>query len=233
MKRIQTLCLVTPLILAGVAFLVIAGCDSDPTAPQENPPPLTVDAAATQAAALAKAGVDIMNELLDRSDKELINEVFSVGNVNGKVTMEFFCGGAEGEPCAQDLADAIHTWTDLTTDPPDSAVIWEDFGDGPQEIARITVDAVVDPFDNDPPESGTVTGSGVLTAGVYVSTFTIDGVIYHVGDYPASGAMTYTSPPHDVLITFDGTRCATLVIGEVTYLVDLDTGELVEECPIG
>lgn len=66
-----------------------------------------------------------------------------------------------------------------------------------------------------------------------MSYFTIDGVIYHVGDYPASGTMTYTRPPHDVLITFDGTRCASLVIGEVTYLVDLDTGELVEDCPGG
>jgi hypothetical protein len=209
------------LLAAGI-LLVVSGCGSDSTAPKDELPPISQQAAAEQAGYFASAvaqAYDIYQDALH--GKEVIVHDFTTGDASGTFTMDFRSGGPGGTASASGSADYIHIYTDTDQD----VRITQAGLTIPLVIA--TFDVEVYPYDATPPESGTVNGAGTLVSGAYTSTFTIGGVFLNVSSYPPSGTLTYSAGGHDVTVEFDGSRFATLTVGAEMWLVNLDTGELV------
>ena len=102
MKRMTNLWCALPLFLIAGGLAILVGCESDTTAPNENPPPLSSEVVAEQAAAFTVIVVDLLDELLVPGGKELVTENINLGNVTGQVTMDYRCGGPGGteEGCA-------------------------------------------------------------------------------------------------------------------------------------
>jgi hypothetical protein len=208
------------LLAAGV-LLVMAGCESDSTAPKDEVPPISQQAAAQQAGYFASAVAQAYGIYQDAlHGKEVIVHDFATGDASGSFTMDFRTGGAGGTPSPSALADYIHIYTDTEQD----VRITQPGLTIPLAIA--TFDVVVDPYDATAPESGTLNGGGRLVSGAYTSTFTVEDLFLNSSTYPPSGALIYTAGDHEVTVEFDGSQFATLTVGSMIYLVNLDTGEL-------
>jgi len=92
----------------------------------------------------------------------------------------------------------------------------------------ITFDIDGEDYDyNGGAEYADATGSGTLKSGIYTTSFTLEGVHLSTTAYPPSGALTYSAGSHDAVVTFNGTQFATVTVGEDTYQVNLETGELI------
>ncbi len=233
MKRMLNSWLWAPLVMTAGILLLLVGCSSDTTAPKENPPPLSQEAVVEQAAGFTTLVLDLLDEFLVPGKETVIQDIF-LENVIGQVTLDYRCDGPDGTEVGctgSTLAtDYVRIFTNQAPDPPlesQKVDIWQDFGEGPQVIATIKGSIEVYPYNNDTsPQSGTVNGSGTLASGNYTSTWAIAGVPYTVGGYPEDGQITYTSSPTVVEAAFDGTEIATLTVGGVVYLLNLDTGEV-------
>jgi hypothetical protein len=219
---------IVPLAMV-VALLALAGCDSDSTAPKDEVPPISEQAAVEQAGYLAYyvlQSYDVYQDYL--TSKDVYTHTFTTGDVHGSFTLDFRNGGSTGAPCASDdeSCDYVHIYTD--TSDGQSVDLYETYPTSDPPLISTTFDIEVYPYDNTlHAENGTINGSGQMQSGVYTSTFTIEEVQLGVGTYPPAGSLTYTSGEHEVAVEFDGTRYATLTIGDTTREVDLDTGELV------
>ena len=237
MKRLLNLWLLAALMLAAGILLVIVGCESDPTVPEESPPPISQDAAVEQAAAFTDVVINLLDEMMVPS-KEMVIQPVMFESVTGYVTLDYRCGGPDGteEGCTgtTPLTDYLNIFTDSSPPEPwdpQQIDLWQDFGlgDGPQVIASVKGSVVVYPYNNTAtPQNGQVSGQGTVESGTYVSSWSINGVQYAVGDYPESGEIVFTSNPTVVNIAFDGTVNALITVGTDSYILNLDTGEITE-----
>ncbi len=214
------------LILLLGFCLVLAGCESDAVAPQENLPPLTEKGAAQQAGlvavGIAKAGPQILNF---NGNKELgiYTHEFTQGGISGSVMLEFFTGGAGGAHSHWDDADyglfytpegaEITVALDLDGLEPDFGLTFDLYGD---------IDQVAD--------TAAVAGSGNFTSGDSSHAFNIpddDPVVVVAGDHPTGGMFAYSADGFSLVVVYDGDVTADVYVSDAPepgYSINLDTG---------
>ena len=71
----------------------------------------------------------------------------------------------------------------------------------------------------------TANGTGILTAGDLVISFTVIDVVVPSGGWPISGTIVILSSGHEATVTFTP-GLATVVIGELEFTVDLSDGTI-------
>jgi len=258
MKRMTNLWLVLPLLLAFGGILTQVGCSSDSTTPNDNPPALTSQGAAQQAGQLAYLLDTVLGIIGDVGAKDVytepVNYSYTIGTppdevtyyVNGAVMMDYRCGGVAGDPCPRDSTETNFLRIYTAVDPPQNISLYQDDIDPGNLLGYVTFNVDVDPYNHPSgsPKSGTVNTNGLdptdfLNYGIYNGTFEVIDVQWREGSYPGPGTLEYTAPPYFVVVTFVGPaeRCANMVVTTdeetepETYIVDLDTGLLVETCP--
>ncbi len=228
--------------LAGVLILllgfclVLAGCESDAVAPQEELV-LNENEVAQQAALVAvgisKAGPQLLNYNGKKSaDKDLGIYTYTFpesGDVSGTIMLEYFTGGAGG---------AHSLWNDadyglLYTTEGEMVTVELDLGDGIEPVFSLEFD--LEGEIDQVADTAAVFGTGAFTTGDSGDTFTIpeeDPVVLEaVSTYPEGGLFMYSAGGFDLVVYYDGSDTAVVSITEVpTYSIDLDTG-LVTEIP--
>lgn len=208
--------------------LLMAGCESDPVAPQEEPPALTEKEAAQQAALVAVGVAEIGPEILKApalKDLGIYPYDFPAdGIVLGSVIMEFFTGGAGGTHSHWNDADYGLLYT------PDKEVLEVEFmlpiGEG------VTVGFALDfslfgPIDREEDEA-VVSGTGNYITGAGTAPFTLTSVVVSgIYAYPTDGTLLFETGGWEVLVTYDGTDTALVAVNGVDmFTVNLDTGWL-------
>lgn len=204
-------------LLAGA--LLLAGCESDPVAPQDDPPALSAGDVANQAGWVATAAQMIAPQAVEfagKGDKDVYTETFT-GDVNGTITLDFSAGGA---PAAWDVADYV----EITT--PEGAPLIISVGiEGVEGTILLGLDLMADIDRTADPDEATVGGGGTMVSGPYAASFTFESLVVVAGGYPASGTMTFLSGGFTATVTFDGDNTATIAIaGGPSFSVNLDTG---------
>lgn len=207
-------------LLAIALATALAGCESDPVAPQDELPALTGQDVAGQSAIVAQALVVVGPYILDPS-KVVEDVTITSADVNGTVHIDYR-DGPDGNPTSA----AAAAWARLFTDPGEPVVV--NFGDLGGETG-FDLDVTGD-IDRSPDMVTILAGSGgTMTSGDYATSFTMDGVVIDGGDYPAAGTVTATpSSGPSASITFDGSNTARATVGMQMYDVNLDTGEVTE-----
>lgn len=215
------------LVLILAMGLLVAGCESDPVAPQEEIPAQTQTEAAQQAALVA-AGVAKIGPVIleDQTLKELGVYPYTfpeAGNVSGMVVMEYFTGGPEGAHSHWNDADYGMMYT------PDEELVDVSvtlpFGE-----EGITVGFSLD-FDlygpiNRAEDFATVSGTGNYITGAGVSPFTMTEVVVSgINDFPTGGTLLFETGIFAVEVTYNGTDTGMMAVNGVDlFTVDLDTG---------
>ena len=219
------------LLLLGCGLL-LAGCDSDPVAPQEGPPALTEQEAAQRAGLVAVSMARIGPEILEaRTLKDAADELgvypytFPVGgDVTGTVIMEYFTGGAEGSHSHWNDADygMIYTETGSALDVEIPLPV------APEVVVAFSVDFYFAGPINRLVDTATVSGSGNFVAGAWTEHFTMTNVqVTGFNDYPSGGTIEYVSGAHTLLVTYDGSDAAIVSVDDVDlYAIDLDTAQI-------
>ena len=218
----------TVAILAALALLgLLAGCESDAVAPQDELPPVTVQGAATQAGIVAAAVTEASQKLVQTIgiDKDVVEEpITGQGGVVGSVFLDFRTGpdGAPATPAAA-------TWARLYTATGSPLTYTDPRAGG---VTTFALDLMAD-LDRAGDTAKVLQGSnGVMTSGDNVVAFAMTGVITGSVGYPDDGTLDVTSADHFAQVTFNGTNEATAVVDhERTFIVNLDTGLVTEIFP--
>jgi len=221
------------LLLTG--GLMLAGCESDPVAPQDELPPLTEQEAAQQAAivavGLAKVGPELLKfSGLKASPLELgvyPYEFPSGGDITGSIILEYFDGGPEGDHSHWNDADYGLLYS------PEGEVVnlALDLEFGFEVNVDLTFDlaGIIDRA----ADTATVTGSGTYASGDETAGFTIPEtdpvVLSGLSTYPSGGMLMFNIDGIDLLVIYDGDHTAGVAIGVApvsffSYWIDLDTG---------
>lgn len=205
------------LLMIPAALLVLGGCESDPTAPQDPAPQLSEQDAATQAGLIAMAIVDVGPEVLTFSEagKTVYSRSF-IGDVSGTVFLDFRLGGPSGPSATW----ATGTWARLYTGEgePLNIAIGENGGS-----AQLGLDISGDL--NRGAGTAVLNGGGTFNSGPYAATFTFDDLAVAASGYPGGGSMTFTGGGFVMTVAFNGTNIATVTVqGHGTWFVNLDTG---------
>jgi hypothetical protein len=213
------------LVMFSVAGL-LAGCESDSVAPQENLPAPSQEDVASQAGIASVVLLETSKEFLafDGSKNVYTYEFGDEGDVTGRVTMDFRCGGEppDGTPCAYDVADWGRVWTDgednvtfQNDDPPSPAIVF-------------TVD-VSGPIDQDT-DSAVIGGEGTVDFAGYFTPWTITDVEVSLGEnYFLGGYMEFTSGAITVVVWYDGDNLAAVTVDDILIgFIDLDDGVFTE-----
>ncbi len=217
------------LLLTG--GLMLAGCESDPVAPQEELPQLTEQEAAQQAAivavGLAKVGPELLKfSGLKAGPMELgvyPYEFPSGGDITGSIMLEYFDGGPEGTHSHWNSAD----YGLLYSPAGEVVTLALDLGFGFEVSVDLTFD-LAGPIDR-AADTATVTGSGTLASGDATTGFTIyetDPVVLSgLSTYPSGGTLVFNIDGIELEVFYDGDDTASVEIaGVITYEIDLNTG---------
>lgn len=215
-------CLTLVALLALAAML--AGCDSDSTAPQDEIPTLTQDGAAQQAAIVAMAVASAAPEIVNYDDagKEMYSYTFSgAQGITGTVNLEYWLGGADGTSATFATGDYARLWT------PEPEGITGTISTGGSVTVTFDIEAEV------VQASSTATiqvgSTGTFVSGDYSGTFDVNNLVVTAAAYPSSGAVVFSSGGHVITITYSGGNTATLSVSGVdTWTVNLDDGTLFE-----
>ncbi|MBM4130484.1 hypothetical protein FJ250_05565 [bacterium] len=206
------------LLLMIPAALLVGGCESDTTAPQDQAPPLNEQDAATQAGLIAMAIVDVGPELVNFSGPGKTEPPYSrsfTGDISGTVYLDFRLGGPSGPHATW----ATGTWARLFTaagEPLSIAV-------GESGSAQLSLDITGDI--NRVADTAVINGGGTFSSGPYSATFTFTNLAVAATGYPSGGSMTFTSGSFRMTVAFNGTNLATVTVaGHGTWRVNLDTG---------
>jgi hypothetical protein len=205
------------LLMIPAALLVLGGCESDATAPQDQTPPLSDDDAAAQAGLVAMAIVDVGPEVLTFSEagKTVYSRTF-LGDVSGTVFLDFRLGGPGGTSATW----ATGTWARLYTgegEPLNIAI--GDNGGSAQLGLDITGDL------NRGAGTAVLNGGGTFSSGPYAATFTFDDLAVATTGYPTGGTVAFTGGGFVMTVAFNGTSTATITSNlHGTWFVNLETG---------
>lgn len=208
----------------------VAGCESDPVAPQDELPAVTAEGSAATSAAIAKIMVEVGPIILDPSkavvDVDLDDPLDDYEDLSGTFHIDYR-DGPDGAPAEPGDALWAHGYTD------DGSPVVVDFGDyGGQ--SEFEFDVTADITRGTPDSVEILDGSGgTMVSGERNTTFTASGLVIDGGDYPASG--TVTVDPADgpeSTVTFNGTDKALAFVDGTYYEVDLDDGSVTEMMPI-
>lgn len=207
------------LIALLCSSLLLTGCESDSTAPDDELPALDNQDVAGQSGAMASSMMRVLPRIWDPAagkDNGEYEYTFTTGPVQGTVYSEF----RDGE--GGDLVDYdVASWALVRTEDPlqitllDGGIPW---------LLGFTITADIDQA----ADTATATGVGTLVVGDYTASFTLDAVVVRDGDdYPASGSITFINEGITAVVTFDGDDIVTVTVGEDSWSVDLDDGSLV------
>ena len=224
--------LMTGLALLGAltAFgFLLAGCDSDSVAPQDERPTLTQDDAGNQAACVATALASVAPQIVHFNGitkDDYSYEFTGTEGIIGTVNLEYWTGGVDGDPATFDVGDYAHLWTPE----PEGLEMIESVGDLEITVFALTFDIEAEVVQVTDTATILAGSSGTFTSGENVSTFTItDLVVTESSDYPSSGSMNFSAGDFDMVISFDGSNIATIAIDGVgVWEVDLDDATLTE-----
>lgn len=207
-------------ILAVVALVALAGCDSDPVAPHDRLQ-LTPEDAAGQAGYLAWALVRLGPEFLQNpADGAVIGRrnpdslVFS-GAITGVCDIVFETSGGDLTTWDQ----AAHAW--LTT-LPDDPLRFTPIEDS-EAVVQIALELGAD-IDR-PAETATINGIGTVVSGSLTTGFELTDVVVPLSGWPSGGTMAASIGGHAVVVTFDGDNVVEATIDGQPFRVDLLTGE--------
>lgn len=220
-------------LIAGLALLatglLLAGCESDAVAPQDEAPALTQENAAYQSAMVALAITEIGPQFLNFTPVKTVYNYNFVGYeyVAGAVSIDYLLGGANGSDSTPSEADYAHLWTlgdGLTLTYEGSA----------ESAIILTADLMAD-IDQMGGTATILSGSqGTLMSGAYNGSFTITGVGVGGSGYPTAGNVTFIGGAHTLGVTFNGTNTVPVDANGVTiYTLNLDTGDLTPIPPAG
>jgi hypothetical protein len=210
-------------LLALFALLgLLAGCESDTVAPDEELSALDNDDVATQSGTMARAMTEVLLRIWIPQNTKTIGEysfTWTSGPVLGTVHSEFRTA-EDGDLVGHDEAAWVRVYTaeaaPLALTLFDGAIPW---------LLGFDITADIDQA------AGTATtdGGGTLVVDEYFADFTITGVVVESGgDYPAAGEMSFINDGVTATITFDGDSLATITSGGETWTVDLADGTVVQ-----
>jgi hypothetical protein len=204
------------LLLVIPAALLVGGCESDATAPQDQTPALSERDAATQAGLIAMAIVDVGPEIVNFSGvgKTVYSRSF-LGDISGTVFLDFRLGGPDGASATW----ANGTWARLYTAAGEPLNIAVGESGSAQLGLNITGDI------NRVADTAVINGGGTFSSGPYSATFTFDDLAVAATGYPGGGTMTFNGGGFVMTVAFNGTNIATVTVqGHGTWFVNLDTG---------
>jgi len=221
MNKKLTLLAVLALMLGLGLFMT--GCESDSVAPNEEPPTLSDDEVAGQAAAMASAAAQVLPQIVEYSptNKDLYSYDFSGQNaVTGTVWFDFRTGGADGTSATYSTGDYCHMYT-----ADGEAIVFEVGVGGEIEVTVSVMASIVQATDTATLLEGS---AGTFTAGAYNATFSFAGVVVTAGqNYPSGGTMTFVSGGRTLTVTFDGDNTAVVTLeGGGSWVLDLDDGSV-------
>jgi len=202
------------------AGLLLTGCESDSTAPEDELPVLSDEDVATQSGAMAASMTQVFPRIWEPAsgkDNGEYEYTFPGGSaVQGTVYSEF--RDVEGG----DLVDYdVAGWALVLTEDPLSITLLDG---GIPWLLGFTITADIDQA----ADEATATGVGTLVVGDYNAAFTLDAVVVEDGDdYPASGSITFINEGITAVVTFDGDNLVTVTVGEDSWTVDLDDGSII------
>ena len=207
---------------------LLAGCSSDPVAPQDTLPPATAEDAAFQAGMVAYAVTAVGPEIMQAANpaKEVRNIVFDGDRgLTGAVHLDYRMG-PDGVPAVAGEA----TWVRLFT-ASGTPVVYTVPELGGQTAFDLDVMATLD---HQADQATILQGSGgTMTSGDTVVTFTMLGIVVGSAGYPQAGGLTVTSGTHSAEVMFNGSNVVTMTVdSSATYFIDLDTGEVTTGVPI-
>jgi len=206
------------LIALLCASLLLTGCESDSTAPDDELPALESEDVAGQSGAMATAMMSVLPRIWDPAAGKALGEyeyTFTSGPVMGTVYSQFR-DGEGGDLVGYDVA----TWALVNTQDPLAITLIEG---GIAWLLGFTITADIDQA----ADTATATGVGTLVVGDYNASFTLDAVVVQDGDdYPASGSITFINEGITAVVTFDGDNMVTVTVGEDSWTVDLDDGSI-------
>jgi len=212
--RKETLLIIVLLTMG----LLLTGCDSDSTAPNDELPALSNQDVASQGGNMAAAMMSVLPRIWDpqtSKDNGEYSYTFGPGPVQGTVLSEF--RDVEGG----DLVDYdVAGWALVRTADPLAITLIEG---GIPWMLGFTITAIID----QEADTATAAGVGNLVVGDYTANFTLDAVVVQDGDdYPASGTITYVNAGISADITFDGDNTATVTVGEDSWTLNLADGTI-------
>lgn len=215
-------CLTLMAVLA--LGLLLAGCDSDSTAPQDEVPALTQDGAAQQAAIVAMAVASATPEIVtyNNATKEMYSYTFTgAQGITGIVNLEYWIGGADGTSATFATGDYAHLWT------PNAEGITGTISTGGSITVTFDIEAEV--VQATSTATIQVGSTGTFETGDYNGSFELNNLVVTGAAYPSSGTVVFTSGGHVITITYSGGSTATLsVSGTDSWTVNLDDGTLTE-----
>jgi len=213
----------TFLTLLFAAGWLLAGCESDETAPSDPLPPLEAEDVASQSGVMAMILVEIAPFALEFSDKADAADgnysyTFAPGDpVQGTVLLHF---EREGAPSGYDVADYAMAWS-----VPDYPLALYPLDEGPAWLLAFTLESDIDQAGG----TAVSSGSGTLEIGDYLAEWTATAIaVAEDDDWPASGVLIFANEGVTASVTFDGDSSAVVQVGGLTWSLDLNTGTLTE-----
>ncbi len=209
-------------LIFAASVLSLAGCASDTVGVHQDPPELSSLDVAHQAGYTGKAFAMIgpyLFEDLSPGKDEYIYMFPPDGDGEGTVYFEFF-NAAEAD-AQYDNADNARMYT-----MPDESISLNFEVVEKDEISLVlTFDLVADPYDYDT-RTATLNGSGTLDTGIYAGDWSLEDVVISATGDPQSGSLSFTIEDMTAVITYDGDDTVTVTIGDDTYTLDLETGNI-------
>lgn len=225
------------LILLLGLVLLLGGCESDAVAPQEELPAPT-EREATQQAALVAAGIAKSSPLILAYDgnKDLGIYPYTFppgGDVTGSVVLEYFNGGAEGDPSHWDDADygRMYSVDDPETEDVEGVSIALELPGGLEPVFAVTF-LLRGPIDR-AADTAELFGAGTLGMGGSPTGWTIPEthpvLISSLSNWPTGGLVNFVVGSIILNVEYDGDHTANVYVGDAedpTYTIDLDTAEV-------
>lgn len=214
------------VILAVAGLALLAGCDSDPVAPQDDLPVLTEEEAAFQSAAVALTWATISHMAIDNPGvgaKTASAYPVTGAGFSGDVWIDWRTLEG-GEDATWDTAGWVRVFTETG-----APVVYTTSLGGTTEFNLDVASNIVRD-----PTTGVINGGGSMVSGDYTLSYGITNLTVEEGEpYPLEGSIAVATQGHSVMIQFDGSRYAILTVNVNTqeyWEVDLETGD-VERLP--
>jgi hypothetical protein len=217
------------LLLLVAGGLLLVGCDSDSTAPNDAAPPLEPAGAAAQAGFMARmmtemAPLDLFNYA--GKDTDPTYEFLPPSDLTGTVLLSYRIGTTPAEP-----GNATSCWGRTDPENPLQLVMSESTHVSYQLTFDMTADEFVRNLDvSNDVDRLTLNSNrpGTFRAGTYVASWTVTDLVIDTNHYP-DGEVVFTVEGYACTVTFDGDRYATITVADESFTVDLDEGLIIND----